>query len=125
YQSKLNPLVGFGSALAAVNKSYNDVYNSSGVLVNTAAWPTDYSQLPTVSLVVPDQLHDMHNGTIAQADTWLKSNLDAYVQWTYAHNSLFILTWDEDDSAHSNRIVTLFIGPMVAPGQYSETINHY
>src|SRR5439155_8699750 len=105
YQSKHNPLVGFGSALSAVNKTFNDVYNSSGVLVNSAAWPSDYSQLPTVSFVVPDQLHDMHNGTIGQADTWLQTNLDSYVQWCTTHNSLFILTWDEDDSAHGNRIV--------------------
>jgi hypothetical protein len=41
------------------------------------------------------------------------------------HNSLFIMTFDEDDSSQSNRIATIFVGPMVVPGQYSESINHF
>jgi acid phosphatase len=33
---------------------------------------TDYSSLPTVSFVIPNLDNDMHDGTIAQADTWLQ-----------------------------------------------------
>jgi fibronectin type 3 domain-containing protein len=36
-----------------------------------------------------------------------------------------ILTFDEDDSSSSNQIFTLFLGPMVAPGLYSNRINHF
>ena len=86
--------------------------------------PTTTS-LPTVSFVIPNVDHDMHDGSIQQGDTWLQQNLDGYVQWAQTHNSLFILTWDEDDFTNVNQIATIFVGPMTVAGQYSETINHY
>ena len=36
---------------------------------------SDYASLPTVSFVIPNLDNDMHDGTIAQADTWLYNNL--------------------------------------------------
>lgn len=88
-------------------------------------FPTDYTTLPTLSFVIPNLNNDMHNGTIQQADSWLQQHLDAYVQWALTHNSLFIMTFDEDDSSQGNRIATIFIGQMVVPGVYSELINHF
>jgi len=89
------------------------------------AFPTDYTKLPTVSFVVPNQNDDMHDGSISTGDSWMKNHLDKYVQWAKTHNSLLILTFDEDDSKHSNRIVTILTGSVVKRGQYSNTINHY
>src|SRR5262249_878612 len=66
------------------------------------AFPGDFTQLPTVSIVVPNEQNDMHDGTIQQADAWLKANLDAYVQWAKNNNSLFIMTFDEDDFSATN-----------------------
>ena len=39
----------------------------------------------------------MHDGTVAQGDTWLQAALDAYANWAAAHNSLLVVTFDEDD----------------------------
>jgi acid phosphatase len=89
------------------------------------AFPQDYSQLPTVALVVPDQRNDMHDGSIAQGNAWLARNIGPYVQWAKAHNSLLILTWDEDNGWHGNRIATIFAGAMVKPGKSAQRINHY
>lgn len=89
------------------------------------AFPQDYSQLPTVALVVPDQRHDMHDGSIAEGDAWLARNIGPYVQWAMAHNSLLILTWDEDNGWNGNRIATIFAGAMVKPGKSAQRINHY
>jgi hypothetical protein len=89
------------------------------------AFPSDYNNLPPVSIVVPNLNDDMHDGTIQQGDTWLRNNLSNYVNYTDTHNSLLIVTWDEDDSAHGNNIPTIFVGPMVQQGNYSEHINHY
>jgi hypothetical protein len=82
------------------------------------SFPSDYTKLPTVSFVVPDQNNDMHDGTIAQADAWLKSNIDPYVTWAKAHNSLLIVTWDEDNSSagNNNRIPTIMAGARVKAG---------
>ena len=97
------------------------------------AFPKDFDQLPTVAFVIPDQDHDMHNigapgdsAALKRGDDWLKENLSAYVDWAKTHNSLLILTYDEDESSTTqNHILTLFSGPMVKPGKYDEKINHY
>ncbi len=71
----------------------------------------------------------MHNGSdpakITVGDTWVKDHLDNYVQWAKTHNSLFILTFDEDDKSDSNHITTIFTGSMVKGGNYSTKISHY
>ena len=89
------------------------------------SFPSDYSTLPTVSFVIPNQQDDMHSGSIQQADSWLQNNIDSYAQWAQTHNSLLIVTWDEDDSNSGNHIATIFSGASVKPGQYTEAINHY
>ncbi len=95
-------------------------------------FPTNYDLLPTVSFVVPDMDYDMHNkgkpgvrAAIKRGDSWLKDNLGNYIKWAQQHNSLFILTFDEDNFKRKNQIPTLFVGPMINPGKYSEKINHY
>jgi hypothetical protein len=89
-----------------------------------AEFPTDYSALPTV-WVIPNLDDDMHDGTIAQGDTWLNTNLSGYAQWATTHNSLLVVTWDEDDYSESNQIPTIFYGAGLKSGDYGETINHY
>ena len=84
-----------------------------------------YAKLPTVSWVIPNLHDDMHDGSVQQGDTWLQTNMSAYLAWAQTHNSLLIVTWDEDDGGQQNHIATIFVGPMVKPGQYSEKINHY
>lgn len=90
-----------------------------------SSWPSDYSKLPTVSFVIPNLDHDIHDGTIASADSWLKTHLSGYVSWEAKHNSLLILTWDEDDRSAHNRIPTVFVGPMVKTGAYTARSNHF
>jgi acid phosphatase len=118
YQRKHNPMVNW--------QGHNVAAESN---LRFADFPADYSKLPTVSLVVPDQSNDMHDGrepdTIIRGDQWLRKNLDAYVQWAEKNNSLLILTFDEDDGGENNRIATVFVGPMVRQGSYAQRIDHY
>jgi acid phosphatase len=89
-------------------------------------FPVDLHDLPDVSFVIPNQDHNMHDGSRAAGDAWLRDHLDPYVQWAKRHNSLFILTWDEDDTDEpGNHIVTLLVGPMVRPGRYDTRLDHY
>jgi len=92
-------------------------------------FPTEYSEIPTVNMIMPNQVNDMHNGknpaAIQTGDRWLQEHLDAYVRWAERHNSLLIVTWDEDNKKENNRIVTLFVGPMVQAGRYEQRITHY
>jgi phosphatidylinositol-3-phosphatase len=90
-----------------------------------SAFPTDFATLPTLAFVVPNLRHDMHDGTVAEGDTWLSDNLDAYLRWMRDHNSLLVLTWDEDDGSADNHIVTILAGGHVQPGTRTEKITHY
>lgn len=98
-----------------------------GVEKDFSSFPADFTQLPTVCWVIPNLNNDMHDGTIAQGDAWLKNHISAYATWCQTHNSLLIITWDEDDTKNlvPNRIPTLIIGQHVKPGTYSENVNHY
>ena len=89
------------------------------------SFPTDFTQLPLVSFVIPNLLDDMHDGTIQQGDAWLQANLSAYADWAMNNNSLLVITWDEDDGSENNQIATIFVGEHVKPGTYSEKITHY
>lgn len=113
YARKHNPWVNFSNVPSSANQPYT-------------SFPSDFTRLPTVSVVVPNLIDDMHDGTVSDGDTWLQNNIDAYAQWAKSHNSLLILTFDEDDSStSSNLIPTIFVGAGITSGNYSEQINHY
>ena len=103
-------------------------------------FPKDFRKLPTVSIVIPNVLHDMHDGKliafeVRQGDRWLRSKLGAYARWAETHNSLLIVTWDEDSDENyrivcpatintappANRIPTIIAGEHVKPGVRSAT----
>ncbi|MFF7976286.1 alkaline phosphatase family protein [Streptomyces sp. NPDC007905] len=108
-------------------RKHNPWFAFSNVPLNTAhtfaQFPTDYTTLPRVSFVIPNLCNDMHDCSITTGDTWLKNNLSAYAAWAQTHNSILAVTFDEDDSAHSNHVATVFYGAHVAPG--STTSTHY
>jgi acid phosphatase len=112
YRRKHNPVPDFTSVPADDNRPFSD-------------FPSDYSKLPAVSFVVPNMMDDMHDGSPAQADAWLKDKLEGYKQWALKNHSLLILTWDEDDGADNNRVMTIIIGQDVKPGKYDQKLNHY
>ncbi|MET8849135.1 alkaline phosphatase family protein [Amycolatopsis sp. NPDC004625] len=112
YRRKHNSWVDFSNVPAASN-------------VRFSSFPSDFTQLPTVSFVTPDMCNDMHDCSIGTGDTWLKNHLDAYAQWAKTHNSLLITTFDEDSGTSVNQIFTTFTGANVKVGSYSESINHY
>jgi hypothetical protein len=122
YASKHDPWVNFQLAPSA---SANNIPAADDLPFTS--WPSspNYASLPTVAWVTPNLQDDMHDGTIAQGDSWLSNNMSAYATWAKTHNSLLIVTWDEDDSSQSNQIPTIFYGANVATGHYSTTINHY
>ncbi|MFD0403432.1 alkaline phosphatase family protein [Kitasatospora sp. NPDC127121] len=113
YAQKHNPWFGFG----------NVPLNSARTF---AQFPTDYTTLPNVSFVVPNLCSDMHDCSVGTGDTWIKNNLGAYATWAKSHNSLLVVTFDEDNRLAGNRIPTVFYGAHVTPGSTSAaTYNHY
>jgi phosphatidylinositol-3-phosphatase len=124
YQRKHNPVSNWmndtNPTATQLPSSVNQPFTA---FQDIAASPGGFANLPTVTFIVPDQQNDMHDGTIQQADDWLKTNIiDTYLPWATTHNSLLIVTWDEDgDNTASNQIATIFAGAKVKPGDYTET----
>lgn len=90
------------------------------------AFPRDYATLPRVSFVIPNVDYDMHDGTVRQADDYLRRTLGGYVSWARKHNSLLLLTWDEDDKSAGNHIAGVLVGAHVKAGaRYASRVDHY
>lgn len=112
YARKHNPWVDFSSGRPAANLPLSDL-------------PADYARLPTVSAVVPDMCHDMHDCPVSDGDTWAREHLDGYLTWARSHNSLLIVTFDEDNGRSQNHIATMLVGPMVRAGDVGGRVDHY
>jgi len=130
--SETMPLIGdLSCSSGAYQRKHNPVSNWQGTRLPAemnlrfSDLPQDFSKLPTVAFVTPDQQHDMHDGSFESADVWLKTHIAPYVDWAFQHNSLLILTWDEDNGRENNHVTTLLVGPMVKQGTSGQRIDHY
>jgi hypothetical protein len=112
YRRKHNPWADFSTTTTEQNQPLS-------------AFPSDYSRLPDVSFITPNMCHDMHDCSVATGDRWLKKNLDRYAVWAKKHNSLLVVTFDENAGGTVNQITTLLVGQKVRPGTYAEWMNHY
>ena len=96
--------------------------------------------LPAFSFITPNLIDDMHDGTIADGDSWLASNLPTILNsaaYQGGHTAVFI-TWDEgsggstgescaaNTSDASCRVPMIVISPSTPAGATSATLfNHY
>jgi phosphatidylinositol-3-phosphatase len=113
YARKHVPWVNFTTVPASASKPW------------TAFPAGNFAALPTVSFVIPNLCHDMHNCPVAAGDTWLRANIGPYASWAMSHHSLLIVDWDENDGSPGNQIPTIFAGQMVRPGRYGQAVTHY
>jgi phosphatidylinositol-3-phosphatase len=113
YARKHNPWFAFKNVPTSTAKTF-------------AQFPTDFTTLPKVSFVIPNLCSDMHDCSVSTGDTWLKNNLGAYATWAKTHNSVLIVTFDEDNSLSGNKIATVLYGQPVKAGSSSATkYTHY
>ncbi|MGA9407544.1 MAG: alkaline phosphatase family protein, partial [Bacteroidota bacterium] len=87
--------------------------------------------------VIPNLINDMHDepDNVEHGDAWLRAQMDSFYQWAKTHNSLLIITFDENEDTNGmagqtdpsssqkvmqNRIPTIFAGAHIKPGDYSE-----
>ncbi len=110
YARKHAPWVAFSNVPASDSKPMDEL-------------PRSFNALPTVSFLIPDVDDDMHDGSIEAGDTWLATHVKPLLAWADKHDTLVVLTWDEGYDP-ANTIPTIFYGPMVKPGRYSERVDH-
>jgi PKD repeat protein len=86
------------------------------------------TSLASYVFITPNLISDMHDGTVAQGDTWLSQNVPAILSspaFTQQH-SLLVVTWDEDDGSQNNQVAFIADGFGVKTGWVSSTqYNHY
>jgi len=96
---------------------------------------TDFAYLPNVSLVIPNTINDMHDGTspfptpisTRAGDAWCKKTLSNYLAWAKTHNSLLIITTDESESDKTNHVMTVIAGDprIVQTGVSDQYVTHF
>lgn len=110
---------------------FSDVANSSekNNLVPFTQFAKDLSNhaLPNFSFIVPNLNDDAHNGTLAQADSWLKVHIAPLLSSsTFQKDGILIIVFDESvtsDTAHGGgHVAAVVIGPKVKPGSKPATL---
>jgi len=83
--------------------------------------------LPQYSFIVPDVNNDAHDGTLAQADSWLQSNIAPLIANSgFQGSGLLIITFDEGDQSDvdhgGGHVATLVISTQAKQGFQSQTV---
>jgi acid phosphatase len=121
YVKRHNPLAYFTDVESSLR--YN-IVPSVPYLQNDIA----NGNLPDYSYITPNLDEDAHNGTLAQADSWLKNNIPQLLASPqFQKDGILFIAWDEghfgDTRYGGGRVATLVIGPKVKPGFRSSV--HY
>jgi phosphatidylinositol-3-phosphatase len=101
----------------------HDVHGEPGNWRRWRTWPTWVER--HLRAVIPGLNCGLDERLVRDGDSWLKDHLGAYVEWAKAHNSVLIVTFDEDDDHAGNHIPTIIFGANVRADRYAERITHY
>jgi phospholipase C len=111
---------------------FSDVQDNSVQLdkiVPFTEFATDLAggKLPRFSFITPNLQHDAHNGTLSQADAWLKSHFRPLLNsamFGAGGSALLIIVFDEgtNNSHGGGQVPWIAIGPKVKRGYRSHTL---
>jgi hypothetical protein len=118
--------VGYGDSGAnRRHKPWESFAGSRQSAKDFRAFPDNFDKLPTVAFVTPSLSHNMHDGSIEDGDRWLRKHFERFVKWAKEHNSLFILTFDEDDGKDDYRVPAIVVGAGIRSDTNDTIGNHY
>lgn len=85
------------------------------------------NRLPNFSFIVPNVQDDAHDGSLAQADSWLQQNVAPLISSAqFQKDGLLIITFDEGDITDLTRggghVATLVISPRAIKGHQSSVV---
>ena len=111
-----------------------DVQNSAAQKLNLVPFTqfaTDLANgtLPNYSFVTPDGCNDLHDGSAAQADSWLRTNIAPLLTNSqFTTDGLLVIVFDESGGDNTNgggRVEWMVAGPKVKPAyQSTATYQH-
>jgi phosphatidylinositol-3-phosphatase len=120
YAVKHNPQAYFvdeHTACAATDKT------SAGFLADAAA-----NRLPNVAMLTPNKGDDAHDGTLAQADAYLKANLPTVLgssDFTSGRLAVVITADEDDNSGGTNGVFTVVLQAGLHGVTVSAPLTHY
>jgi hypothetical protein len=87
----------------------------------------DSGTLPRIGMVVPDVCHDAHDCSLARSDTWMKRKVGLVLDGPdFASGHLaVVVTADEDDGDHGNRVLTVVANPRLHHHVVRRGLTHY
>ena len=84
-------------------------------------------RLPAVGMVVPDLCHDAHDCSLSTANAWLRGQVGGMMRgpdWRSGRLAI-VITADEDDNHHGNRVLTVVAHPGVSHRVVRTRLTHY
>ena len=126
YAVKHNPWAYFADATSRANCRRFDVPSgtvSAGALRNDVV----AGRLPTVGMLIPDLCHDAHDCSLGTADAWLKRWIELIKAAPdfRAGRLAVVITFDEDDRASGNRVLTTVVAPGTRGVRSASSYTHY
>ena len=109
---------------------FSDVVGSSQAsnVVPFSQFSSDLASdsLPDFSFIVPNVLHDAHDGTLPAADQWLSSNIDPLIKGSaFQSGGVLIIVFDEGDLSDllhvGGHVPFVIVGAKVKSGFRSST----
>ncbi|MGA8426422.1 MAG: alkaline phosphatase family protein [Candidatus Dormiibacterota bacterium] len=96
YAGKHNPFVHYADVLGATCASHVLPYPGSSGLISAL----DGASAPDFVWITPNLIDDMHDGTVADGNSWLQTNLAPVLRsaWFTNFPSTVIITMDENDA---------------------------
>jgi acid phosphatase len=113
---------------------YDDIRTDPAQFANVVPYTqlakdlTAVGTTPDFGWITPNMINDMHDGTVAQGDTWLSAAVPAILSSAAftTRRSLLLITWDENNDLLRNHVATLVIAQGVPAGFKSQVpYNHY
>lgn len=84
-------------------------------------------RLPNAGMVIPNLVHDAHNASLAEADAWIRRQVNLIrsgPDWRSGRLAI-VITADEDDRNHDNRILTVVAGRSIPKRVVRTPLGHY
>jgi endoglucanase len=78
--------------------------------------------LPSLTFIIPNVQHDMHDGTISQADSFLKTWVPKVLA---VAGTEVVVVWDEGTSSNPDPVEAVWFGAGVSAGAYASASTHY
>lgn len=119
YAVKHNPWPYFATERAACRRHDLDT--------STFAQDARANHLPAVGFLIPDLLHDAHDGTLSAADVWLHHRLRPVLRSNDFKQGrlVVVVTADEDDGHSGNVVLTSVLTPRIHHVVVKKQLSHY